>query len=139
MLYFTLLIEFYIVLFVQNFHRIMTLKTSLILLQFYFIFIFSAETDFIANHSISIERDFVLSKIISNFLNNFFRNQDIYLSIIIPSVKQNYLQMDFLTNFLSTQELSTHGFSIQNKICNLIYKRGRAFNLILINDCESLR
>lgn len=83
----------------------------------------------------------VLGEIITNYLVKYFSSKQIYVAIVLAPSKydQFNFQEDLFVNLFDDPQLSEFGSSNLDRLDNTIRKFRNAFNMILIDDSESLR
>lgn len=83
---------------------------------------------------------FILSEIITNFLLKYFINDPIFISIVIsPSLdNQSSFQNDFFGTLFDEPALADFPYNILQKLDNSARDYRNAFNLILVDDQETL-
>lgn len=80
----------------------------------------------------------ILKEIITNYLQKYFRDAQIYVSIIFsPSENGKYSFLDEF--FTSPFDRPMQAQNILNKLDNSIRENRNAFNLILVNNIKSLQ
>lgn len=123
----------------------MYLRIILVICYFSFCFVsivvsISDQNEIIINTSDS-GGNYILSKIIKNVLSKYFSDKNTFISIIIPSRKNRnvYFLEDFLSDLLHDIVLTEYDYTIRNNLSKSVNKHTYEFNLILIDDFESLR
>lgn len=83
----------------------------------------------------------IFAKIISNFLKKYFSDGQIFVSIVFPSLekeKHHFLQ-DLFANLFNDPTMEMFACNFLNKLDNSTHENRRTFNLILVDDSESLK
>lgn len=83
----------------------------------------------------------ILGKIIRNYLKKYYSDAKIFISIIFPSSKKGNQRFfdDFFINFFNDPKMEMLDRNILSKLDNSIHENRLAFNLILVEDSESLQ
>lgn len=109
---------------------------------FVFVNILSIASSFRENVEI-IERNATIipTEIISNYLHKFFSFEYFSLSIALSSsnLYQQYFQADLIEELVTNSKLNDYSFSILNKVYQKRIGNTNVFNLILIDEGDSLR
>lgn len=96
--------------------------------------------NFIQNQT-EIEKSVVLSEIIFNYLTKYVSDDRFFVSIVCPSFKEQQLHFlhDFFVNLFNASTLSDFAHSVSDELYSTIRGRRRAFNLIMIDEYETLQ
>lgn len=83
----------------------------------------------------------ILGEIVTNYLIKYFRDEQIYVSIVLPPSKydQFNFQEDLFVNLFDSPQLTEFASSTLERLDNTVQDHRNAFNMILIDDSESLR
>lgn len=82
----------------------------------------------------------VLSSIISNFLIKYFGGERIFVSLILSSSRkeQYYFEEDFFNDLFDDPVLKEFAYNVLDKLDETIHTQRNAFNLIIVDDCQTL-
>lgn len=96
--------------------------------------------NFILNQS-RIDKSVILSEIITNYLTKYFSGDDIFVSIIYPSFKEqrSHFRHDLFDNLFNTSASTKFAHSLSDELDSSIRDHRQAFNLILIDEHEALQ
>lgn len=101
----------------------------------------SLHKDLITNLDVANE-SVILAKVINNYLMKYFRNDPIFVSIVLePSNeprKYSYADL-FVSMFACSTTFTTFTYNILSELSNISRGRKHAFNLILIDESKSLK
>ena len=83
----------------------------------------------------------ILGEIITNYLIKYFSDKQIYVSIVLaPSKFDKFnFQEDFFVNLFDNPQLTEFAFSNLDSLDNTVQDHRNAFNMIFVDDSESLR
>lgn len=99
-----------------------------------------SQSDFVSTRP-SSDNSVILSKIIINFLEKYFSNAGIYVSIILPPSergKHNFLD-DFFIEFFNDPRMKMFAINILDKLEIKTTKWRQTFDLILVKNSESVQ
>lgn len=118
--------------------------TLISLIPLYFLllsvnFSVALKNNFEIKHSISND-SVILGEIIANFLINYFSNDQIFVSILLPLTEghQQYFQEDLFDHLFYHPELTECSFCILNKMHNTTGGYENTLNIILVNNSLTL-
>lgn len=116
----------------------MHFQTPLLLFLLRIIFVFTFQKDLVVNQS-NADVSVVLCKIITNFLVKYISDKQIFVSIIIPSSKNqhNHLKENVCSNLFFNAGFPTFDYNIVGRLVDYLYTR-HSFNLILTDDYASI-
>lgn len=100
---------------------------------------FCLDTDFTGNQPMNDESVF-LRKIIINYLEKYFSDGQIYISVIVSPNKnqQNHFRHNFLDDFVDDLVLTGFTYNILDKLDHSIRDNWNSFNLIVVDDSTAL-
>lgn len=82
----------------------------------------------------------ILSEIIANYLKKYFRDAEIFVSIILSTSEKNqHFLDDFFIHFFNDPRMKMFSFNILDKLDRIIHENRHAFNIIFANDADSLQ
>lgn len=87
------------------------------------------------------DESYILSEIMTNYLLKYFYNDRIFISIVFSPSRnnRNLFQSNFLENLFNEPALTEFQRNILNKLDESTDNHRNAFNLISIDDYESLK
>lgn len=89
-------------------------------------------------HEPKIDDSVMAGEVIRQFLGKYFKNDQIFISIIsLPS--KNWNKADFFINLPENQASSRFAYNILDKLDDTLRDNRHSFNLILVEDCKQLR
>lgn len=77
----------------------------------------------------------IFTKIFTNFFIQYIGGEDIFVSVVIPPVRDNF-EEDIYFDFLRDSTLARFGHCVTDKLYDSKHSRN-AFNLIFMNDIGS--
>lgn len=88
----------------------------------------------------SADDSVVLGVILTNFLIKYFRDDSIFVSIVLGPSKPNqtYLTEDFFDELFDDAALTEFAYNVCYNLNNTISDRHYSFNIIFVNDFQSL-
>lgn len=91
------------------------------------------------SQSLSVESA-IVGKIIANYLNKYFSEEQIFVSIIFPSLAKRNQQFldDLFTTLFNDPTMEMIACNFLNKIDTFIHDNIRGLNLILVDGSKSL-
>lgn len=101
----------------------------------------SLHEDYVTNIAITNE-NVILAKIITNYLTKYFRDDPIFVSIVLePSNEARKYSIGdlFISLFACSTTFTEFTYNILSELSNISRGRKHAFNLILIDESKSLK
>lgn len=87
------------------------------------------------------DENVILRKIIINFLEKYFIDEQIYVSLLhLPCEKeQNQFQCDVLQDLYIDLEVAGFTYNVLNRLYNTTQGNRNSFNLVMVEDCAALQ
>lgn len=88
----------------------------------------------------SNDKNVILTEIITNYLNNYFSDVGIFVSIILPSSEKDKHFLDnFFIHFFNDPRMKIFAYNVLDKLDSKIRKWGQAIHLIFVNNTNSVQ